>query len=67
LPTAFHISDDDDMVISRMMTWEGHVAHKAGMKNSHTILVGKLEGKRPFHEIALRREDNIKMDLKEMR
>jgi hypothetical protein len=36
------------------------------MRNSYNILVGKLEGKRPHERRGRRREDNIRMDLKEI-
>jgi hypothetical protein len=39
-----------------MMRWAG---------NAYRILVGKSEGKRPPRRPSRRREDNIKMDLRE--
>jgi hypothetical protein len=36
------------------------------MRNSHIILVGKLEGKRLLGRPRLRGEDDIKMNLKEI-
>jgi hypothetical protein len=35
-------------------------------KNAYRILVEKPEGKRPLGRPRLRREDNIKMDLREI-
>jgi hypothetical protein len=35
------------------------------MGNAYKILVGKHEGKRPFGRPRRRREDNIRMDLRE--
>jgi hypothetical protein len=35
-------------------------------KALHTVLVGKLEGKRPLGRPSGRWEDNIKMDLQEV-
>jgi hypothetical protein len=35
------------------------------MRNTHKILVGKLEGKRKYGKLRRRWEDNIKMDLEE--
>jgi hypothetical protein len=35
------------------------------MRNAHSILVGKLEGKRPLGRSGLRWELNIRMDLRE--
>jgi hypothetical protein len=43
----------------------GHVAH-GEMRNSHKILVGKSEVKRPFGRPRRRMEDNIKMSLIEI-
>jgi hypothetical protein len=37
------------------------------MRNGYTILVGKLEGKRPVGRSGCRWEDNISMDLGEIR
>jgi hypothetical protein len=36
------------------------------MKNGHTVLVGKLEGKRLFGRPGHRWEDNINFDFKEV-
>jgi hypothetical protein len=36
------------MIKSRGMTWTGHVARLGEMRNTHNILVGKREGKRPL-------------------
>jgi hypothetical protein len=35
-------------------------------RNAYTILVGKSEGKRPLERPRRRREDSIKMDLREI-
>jgi hypothetical protein len=35
-------------------------------KNAYTVLVGKLNGKRPLGRPKRRWEDNIKMDLQEV-
>jgi hypothetical protein len=37
------------------------------MRNAHKILVGKPERKRPFGRPRRRWEDNIRMDLREIR
>jgi hypothetical protein len=37
------------------------------MRNVYKILVGKSEGKRPRGRPRHRREDNIRMDLREIR
>jgi hypothetical protein len=36
------------------------------MRNEYKILVGKAEGKRPLGRPSRRREDNIRMDIKEV-
>jgi hypothetical protein len=47
------------MIKSRRMIWPG-------MRNARQILVGKSEGKRPIGRPRLIREDNIRMNLKEI-
>ena len=37
------------------------------MRGVHNVLVGKPEGKRPLKRSRRRWEDNIKMDLEEVR
>jgi hypothetical protein len=54
------------MIKSRRMRWEGHVARMGEKGNSHRILVGKPEGKRPLGIPRSRWVDNIKVDLREM-
>jgi hypothetical protein len=36
------------------------------MKNVYSLLIGKLEGKRPLGRPRSRWEDNIRMDLREI-
>jgi hypothetical protein len=43
----------------------GHVT-RGEIRNAYTILVGKPEGKRPFRILTHRREDNIRMDIREI-
>ena len=51
---------------SRRLRWAGHVGHMEQSRNTYRVLVGKLEGKRPFGMPRHRWEDNIKMDLREI-
>ena len=51
----------------RRMRWVGHVACVGESRGEYRILVGKPEGKRPLGRPKLRWEDNIKMDLQEVR
>jgi len=48
------------------MRWAGHVARLGERRGIYSVLVGKLEGKRPLGSPRLRWEDNIKMDLQEV-
>jgi hypothetical protein len=43
------------------------VEHVGEKRNAYRILVGKLDGKRPLRRPRRRCEDNIKMDLREIR
>ena len=43
-----------------------HVAHMIERRGVYRALVGKYEGKRPLGKPSRRREDNIKMDLREV-
>jgi hypothetical protein len=55
------------MIKSRRMRWAGHGAPIGEMRNANKILIGKPEGKRPLGRPRRRWEDNIKMDLGEIR
>jgi hypothetical protein len=48
------------------MRWAEHVARMGEKSNSHTILLGKPEGKRPLGRRRNTRENNIKMDRREI-
>jgi len=49
------------------MRWVGHVAGMGEGRGVYRVLVGKPEGKRPLGRPRHRWEDNIKMDLQEVR
>ena len=51
---------------SKGLRWAGHTACIGESRNTHRVLVGKPEGKRPLGRQSLRWEDNAKMDLKEV-
>jgi hypothetical protein len=51
------------VIMSRRMSWAGHVARMEEMGNVYNMLVRKSEGKRPFGRPWFRWEDNIGMDL----
>ncbi|KAJ4430978.1 hypothetical protein ANN_19571 [Periplaneta americana] len=52
---------------SRRLRWVGHVARMGESRNAYRVLVGRPEGKRPLGRPRRRWEDNIKMDLREVR
>jgi hypothetical protein len=54
------------MVKSRRMRWVGHVARMGEKKTAYSLLIGKLEGKRPLGRPRRRTVDTIKMDLIEI-
>jgi hypothetical protein len=53
------------VVKSRRMRWAGHVARMGEGRGVYRVLVRNPEGKRPLGIPKRRREDNIKMDLRE--
>jgi hypothetical protein len=53
--------------MSRRMRLAGHVAHMGEKRNAYRLLVGKPERERPLRKPRRRWEDNIKMDLREIR
>jgi hypothetical protein len=55
------------VIKSRMMRWAGHGAHKGEGRGVYRVLIGRPEGKRPLGRPRRRWEDNIKMDLREIR
>jgi len=50
-----------------IMRWAGHVARIGKGRGVYGVLVGKPEGKRPLGRPRHRWEDNIKMDLQEVK
>jgi len=55
------------VIKSRRLRWLERVACIGHLKEVHRILVGKPEGNRTLGRPRCRWEDNIKMDLQEMR
>jgi len=51
----------------RRIRWVGHVTLMGERRGVHRVLVGKPKGKRPLGRPRCRWEDNIKMDLQEVR
>jgi len=55
------------VIKSRIMRWAGHVACMRERRGVYRVLVAKPEGKRPLGRLRNRWQDNIKMDLQEVR
>jgi hypothetical protein len=55
------------VIKSRRMRWAGHVTRMGKGRGVYRVLVGRPEGKRPLGRPGRRWEDNIKMDLREIR
>jgi hypothetical protein len=55
------------VIKARRLRWAGHVARIGEGTGVCRVLVGKLEGKRPLGRSRRKWEDNIKMDLREIR
>jgi hypothetical protein len=54
------------IIKSRRMRWVGHVSRMGEKRNTHRLMVGKPEGKRPLRRLRCRWVDNIRMDLGEV-
>jgi hypothetical protein len=54
------------VIKERRMRWAGHVALMEEVRGAYNILFGRPEGRRPLGRPRCRREDNIKMDLREI-
>ena len=55
------------LVKSRIMRWAGHVARMGEGRGVYMVLVGRPEGERPLGRPRCRWEDNIKIDIQEVR
>jgi len=55
------------VIKSRRMRWVRHVARMGERRSVYRVLLGKPERKRPLEKPRHRWEDNIKMDLQEVR
>jgi hypothetical protein len=55
------------MIKLRRMRWARYVARMVKRRGVYRVLVGKPEGKMPLGRPTRRWEDNIKMDLQEVR
>jgi hypothetical protein len=66
LHNLYSSPDINRQIKSRRMRWVGHVARMGEGRNVYRFLVGKPEGKRQLERPRRRREDGIKMDLREI-
>ena len=55
------------LIKSRRMIWAGHVVNMGERRGVYRVLVGEPEGRRPLGKTRRRWEDNIQMDLQEVR
>jgi hypothetical protein len=55
------------VIKAKRMRWAGHVACMGEVRGAYNILVGKPEGRRPLGRPRCGWEDNIKMELREIR
>ena len=55
------------VIESRRMRWTSYVARMGDRRGLYRVLVGKPEGKRPLGIPRRRWEDNIKIDVQEVR
>jgi hypothetical protein len=55
------------VIKSRRMRWAGHVARMGEGRGVYGVLVGRSESKRPLGRPRRRWEDNIKLDIREIR
>jgi hypothetical protein len=55
------------VIKSRRMRWAGHVARRGEGRDVYKFLFWRPEGRRPLGRSRRRWEDNIKMDLREIR
>jgi hypothetical protein len=55
------------VIKSRRIRWAEHVARMEEGRGVYRVLVGRPEGKRPLRRSRHRWEDNIKLDIREIR
>jgi hypothetical protein len=55
------------LIKSRIMRWTGHVARMGERRGLYSVLMGKPDRKRPLLRPRPRWEDNISVDLQEVR
>lgn len=58
---------EEAMYCFSRMGWAGHVALVVGIRNSHKLLIEKLEEARPSEKLRLGCDDNITIDVQGVR
>ena len=66
LYALFSLTNIIRILKSRRPRWAEHVTSMEQSRNPYRVSVGKREGKRPSGRPRRRREDNIKIDLREV-
>jgi len=56
----------EGLCFTKLVRWAGRVAGMRQMRNAYNTLVGGSEGKRPHGIPRRRREDNIRIDIREI-
>jgi hypothetical protein len=67
LYNLYSSSNTIQVIKSRRMRWEGHVAYTGDRRGAHQVMVGKPEGERPLGRPKNREKDNINMYLQDVR
>ena len=67
LNSLYSSPNNVSVIKSRRMRWAEHVTRMEEGRGVDKVLVGKPEGKRPLGRPRRRWEDNIKMDVQEVR
>jgi hypothetical protein len=63
-----HMNEETELIpIKSRAEWAGHAARMREKTHAYRVLVGRREGKRPLGRPRRRWEDNIKLDLEEVR
>ena len=67
ISNTYQTIDNPENKVILGVTFHSHVARKGERRDVYRVLVRKHEGKRSFGRPMCRWEDNIKMDLQEVR
>jgi hypothetical protein len=65
IPKRKHVTEEWRKLLHNLYSSPGHVTCMEQSRKVYKVLVGRLEGKRPLGRRRRRREDGIRMDLRE--